>query len=52
MTNVYYSGENLCQKLAAGECYDLIYLDIEMTNPNGVQTETRIRDVYNDENIT
>lgn len=48
-TDVYYSGEGLCQKLREGECYDLIFLDIEMANINGVQTGTKIRDEYNDE---
>lgn len=30
-TDVYYSGEGLCQKLVAGECYDLIFLVNDLT---------------------
>lgn len=48
-TDVYYSGESLCEKLVAGECYDLIFLDIEMANINGIQAGTKVRDEYHDE---
>jgi len=48
-TDVYYTGENLCEKLSEGVCYDLIFLDIELANINGVQVGTVIRDKYNDE---
>lgn len=48
-TDVYYSGEGLCQKLESGECYDMIFLDIELANINGVQVGTKIRDEYHDE---
>ncbi len=48
-TDVYYSGEGLCRRIGEGECYDLIFLDIEMTGLSGIQTGTKIRDEYNDE---
>lgn len=48
-TDIYYSGEGLCQKLESGECYDMIFLDIELANINGVQVGTKIRDEYHDE---
>lgn len=46
---VYYTGEGLCEKLADGICYDLIFLDIELTNMNGLEVGNNIRDVYDDE---
>jgi DNA-binding LytR/AlgR family response regulator len=50
-TDVYYTGEELCNKLAAGECYDLIFLDIELDGINGVDAGVKIREVFNDELI-
>jgi DNA-binding LytR/AlgR family response regulator len=50
-TDVYYSGEDLCNKLASGECYDLIFLDIELEGINGVDVGLNIREVYNDQLI-
>jgi DNA-binding LytR/AlgR family response regulator len=50
-TDVYYTGEEFCNKLASGECYDLIFLDIELGGINGVDTGVKIREVYNDELI-
>lgn len=47
--DIYYSGEGLCEKFANGECYDLVFLDIEMGNVNGVEVGVKIRDVYNNE---
>jgi DNA-binding LytR/AlgR family response regulator len=50
-TDVYFSGEELCKKLATGECYDLIFLDIEMEKINGIEVGLKIRDVIGDELI-
>lgn len=46
---VYYTGEGLCKKLSAGTCYDLIFLDIELTNMSGLEVGNHIRNVYDDE---
>lgn len=46
---MYYTGEGLCEKLAEGKCYDLIFLDIELTNMNGSEVGNKIRNVYDDE---
>lgn len=48
-TDVYYSGKGLCEKLTVGECYDLIFLDIELNDIDGVQVGLNIRDEYDDE---
>lgn len=42
-TDVYYSGERLCERLEAGEYYDIIFLDIELESPNGVEVGHFIR---------
>lgn len=40
---VFWSGENLADAVAAGDGYDIIYLDIEMNNEDGISTAKRIR---------
>lgn len=42
-TDVYYSGERLCERLEAGEYYDIIFLDIELESQNGVEVGHFIR---------
>lgn len=41
--SVYYSGEKLIEDLRAGEKFDLIFLDIEMKEINGIQAGSIIR---------
>lgn len=48
-TEVYYSGEELCNFLIKGNQYDLIFLDIEMYEINGVDVGKKIREELNDE---
>lgn len=40
---VFWSGENLADAVVAGDGYDIIYLDIEMNNEDGISTAKRIR---------
>ncbi|MBE6843846.1 MAG: response regulator transcription factor [Ruminococcus sp.] len=42
--DVYYDGENFCQALENGECYHLLFLDIELAEMNGVGVGNYIRD--------
>ncbi|MEL7567421.1 MAG: LytTR family DNA-binding domain-containing protein [Dehalobacterium sp.] len=42
--DVYYSGEDLCQKIAKKVPYDLIFLDIRMGKLNGIETGKYIRE--------
>lgn len=42
-TDVYYTGERLCERLEAGEYYDIIFLDIELEFKNGVEVGHFIR---------
>ncbi|MDF2949983.1 MAG: hypothetical protein K0R07_2029 [Sedimentibacter sp.] len=46
---VYYSGEELCNFLLRGNRYDLIMLDIELHEINGVEVGKKIRNDFNDE---
>lgn len=48
-TNVFYSGHELEKEIFKGERYDLIYLDIHMTNGDGITTAKNIRKM--DENV-
>lgn len=48
-TDVYYSGEELCDYLNRGNRYDLVFLDIELYKINGVEVGKRIRNELNDE---
>jgi len=43
-TQVFYSGEELCRFLEAGQSFDLIFLDIELKLINGIEVGKRIRD--------
>ena len=46
--NVFFSGESLLSYLAQGNTYDLVYLDIEMGEINGVKVGLQIRKVMKD----
>lgn len=47
--DVFFSGELLEQEIGRGKRYDLLYLDIQMENGDGIQTAKNIRRV--DENV-
>lgn len=42
--DIFYSGEELCQYLAANNYFDIIFLDIELKIMNGVEVGQTIRD--------
>lgn len=42
-TDVFYSGQELEKEIEKGENYDLIYLDIQMKNGDGISTAKKIR---------
>lgn len=44
-TEVYYKGEDLVKDIKKGIKYDIIYLDIEMENVNGVVAARYIREI-------
>lgn len=48
-TEVFYSGEELFRVLFRGSRYDIIFLDIELNQINGVEVGRRIRDELKDE---
>ncbi|MGD9568292.1 MAG: LytR/AlgR family response regulator transcription factor [Sedimentibacter sp.] len=48
-TEVYYSGEELCNFLYNGNSYNIIFLDIELCEINGVEVGKKIRNELNDE---
>lgn len=48
-TDVFYSGQGLEKEILKGTKYDLIYLDIQMTNGDGITTAQNIRKM--DENV-
>ena len=48
-TEVFYSGEELCRFLIQANRFDIIFLDIELREINGVEVGKEIRDEYNDE---
>lgn len=45
----YYDGERLCSDLKNGVCYDIILLDIELKDMNGIQAADFIRTELDDE---
>lgn len=47
-TDVFYSGEELADEIEAGSLYDIIFLDIQMANGDGISAAQRIRQI--DEN--
>lgn len=48
-TDVFYSGETLEKEILEGTRYDLLYLDIQMKEGNGIVTAQNIREI--DENV-
>lgn len=48
-TDVFYSGQTLEKEISNGTKYDLIYLDIQMANGDGIVTAKNIRKM--DENV-
>ena len=48
-TDVFYTGEELCKFLFKGNYYDLIFLDIELCEINGVEVGKKIREEIEDE---
>lgn len=42
-TEVFYSGEKLCDYLEKNDCFDIIFLDIELENLNGVEVGRFLR---------
>lgn len=48
-TEIFYSGETLCQYLMNDEKINLIFLDIELPQINGVQVGEYLRNVLKDE---
>lgn len=40
----FYSGEKLLESISKGSCYDLLYLDIEMHQLNGINVAKKIRE--------
>ena len=46
---VFYTGEELCDLLFNGIHYDIIFLDIELYEINGVEVGKKIREELNDE---
>jgi DNA-binding LytR/AlgR family response regulator len=46
--NVFYSGEDLLDYLYLENIVDLIFLDIELENMNGIEVGQQIRHVFND----
>ena len=41
--DIFWNGESLADSVVAGDGYDIIYLDIEMNNEDGISTAKRIR---------
>lgn len=48
--DVYHGGTGLCQKLET-QCYDLLFLDIELPKQNGIEIGQFIRDVLRNEQL-
>ena len=42
--DVYYTGESFCHALDNGECYHLLFLDIELAEVNGIKVGNFIRE--------
>ena len=48
---VWYSGEDFCRSTEAGNEYDILFLDIELPNMNGVGVGKFIRDEMNNQRM-
>lgn len=42
-TDVFYSGNNLVREISSGKKFDLIYMDIQMENGDGITAAKNIR---------
>lgn len=42
---VFWNGECLADAIVEGECYDIIFLDIEMDREDGISVAKRIRKI-------
>lgn len=49
VTEIYYSGERLYKDLSEGIYYDVIFLDIQLKNMNGVELGSKIREYLKNE---
>ncbi len=49
--DVYYSGEELCKFLSSGTEYDILFLDIEFKQMNGVEIGEKIRNELRNETM-
>ncbi len=49
--DVYYSGEELCKFLRSGAEYDILFLDIEFKQLNGVEIGEKIREELRNETV-
>ena len=47
--SVFCNGEGLCDSLMSGNRFNLIFLDIELCEINGVEVGKKIREELNDE---
>lgn len=43
--DVFYDGKTLVNYIKSGKKYDLIYMDIEMTEQNGISAANEIREI-------
>ena len=48
---VWYSGEDFCHSIEVGDKYDILFLDIELPNMNGVSVGKYIRDKMNNQGM-
>lgn len=48
---VWYSGETICDYLKQGNKLDLIFVDMELSNMNGIEVGNYIRNELDDYNI-
>jgi len=46
-TEIFFSGEGLYSYIARGNSFDVIYLDIEMENGDGIETAQKLRESKN-----
>ena len=47
--DIFYNGEDIYERIAEGQFYDLIFMDIELYHLNGIEVSTFIRKEQNNE---